>query len=84
MTYAVSILRRAQRELEDLPREMFPRLADALRALADEPRPPGCRKLAGRNAWRIRVGRFRVLYEVDDRTRRVLVVHVDHRRDVYR
>ncbi len=84
MSYAVSILRRAQRELEGLPREEFARVAHALRGLAAVPRPPGCRKLTGRNAWRVRIGSYRVIYEIDDRRRTVLVVHVGHRRDAYR
>jgi mRNA interferase RelE/StbE len=47
------------------------------------PRPPGCRKLAHSEAWRIRVGDYRVIYEIDDSSHAVLVVHVGHRRDVY-
>lgn len=84
MTHAVSILRRAQRELEELPRDVYQRIVPALRALANDPRPPGCQKLSGRQAWRIRVGNYRVIYEIDDSARTVLVVHVGHRRDVYR
>jgi mRNA interferase RelE/StbE len=84
MSHAVSILRRAQRELEDLPPDVYRRIAVALRDLANNPRPPGCQKLSGRDAWRIRVGDYRVLYEIDDPARTVLVVHIGHRRDVYR
>jgi mRNA interferase RelE/StbE len=84
MTHAVSILRRAQRELEDLPTDAYRRVAAALRSLADNPRPAGCQKLMGRDAWRIRVGEYRVLYDIDDAAHAVLVVHIGHRRDVYR
>jgi mRNA interferase RelE/StbE len=70
--------------LEGLRREVFPRVAQGLRALADEPRPHGRQKLSGRDAWRIRVGAYRVIYEIDDAARSLLVVHVGHRRDVYR
>jgi mRNA interferase RelE/StbE len=84
MSHAVSILRRAQRELEDLPQDVYRRVSVALRNLAGEPQPSGCRKLSGRDAWRIRVGDYRVIYEVDDRAKTVLVVHIGHRRDVYR
>lgn len=48
MSYRVSILRRAQKELSNLPSGIFERVRDALRALADEPRPTGCKKLQGR------------------------------------
>ena len=84
MTYAVSILRRAQKELADLPHDAYTRARDAIRELGVNPRPPGCAKLAGRDGWRIRVGNFRIIYETDDKSRTVTVLHVGHRRDVYR
>lgn len=62
---------------------MYPRVRDAIRDLANTPRPPGCKKLVGRDGWRIRVGDYRVIYEIDDSTRIVTVVHIGHRRDVY-
>lgn len=53
--------------------------------MKDNPRPDGCRKLAGeKRAWRIRVGDYRVLYEIADGTVTVTVFRVAHRRDVYR
>ncbi|MBM3315071.1 type II toxin-antitoxin system RelE/ParE family toxin [candidate division WOR-3 bacterium] len=83
MTYAVSILRRAQKELGQVPTPAFGRLCNDIRALAGNPRPPGCRKLTGREGWRIRVGDYRVIYQIDDAARAVLVLHVGHRRDIY-
>lgn len=84
MIYKVAILRRAQKELGGLPGEAFGRVRDAIRGLAQEPRPPGCLKLAGRDGWRIRIGNYRVVYEIDDSDQKVSVLHVGHRRDVYR
>ena len=84
MTYSVEILRRAQRELASTPPTTLLHVRDAIRALGDEPRPPGCRKLAGREGWRIRVGDYRVIYEIDDDQRTVAILHIGHRRDVYR
>ncbi len=66
MTYTLVILRRAQQELQRLPRADYERVRDAIRALADAPRPPGCLALTGRDGWRIRVGNYRVIYEVND------------------
>lgn len=66
MTYAVSILRRAQRELQRLPRADYQRVRDAMRNLAHDPRPSGRLALTGRNGWRIRVGNYRIIYEIDD------------------
>ncbi len=84
MTYAITILRRAQRELSDLPQESYARVRDAIRELAEEPRPNGSKKLVGRNGWRIKVGSYRVVYEIDDSDHSVMILHIGHRRDVYR
>ena len=83
MSYQLLILRRAQRELALLPIREYERIKEAIGKLADEPRPPGCRKLTGREGWRLRAGDYRVIYEVNDRERTVLVLHIGHRRDVY-
>ena len=83
MPYAGSILRRAQRELAGLPIPAYKRIRDGIRALAYNPRPAGCLKLTGRDGWRLRVGDYRVIYEIDDTSRSVLILHVGHRRDVY-
>jgi mRNA interferase RelE/StbE len=73
MSYSLSVLRRAQKELAQVPREDQERLIEAIRGLANDPRPAGCRKLTGRGGWRIRVGNFRVLYEIDDGQRLVTI-----------
>ena len=84
MSYSVIILRRAQSELASLPKEAYEKVKTAISALAGNARPRGCRKLAGREGWRIRVGDYRVIYEIDDKTKTVTVFHVGHRRDIYR
>ena len=84
MTYTITILRRAQKELSDLPQEPYLRVRDAIRKLTEEPRPNGSRKLAGRVGWRIRVGSYRVVYEIDDASHVITIMHIGHRRDVYR
>lgn len=84
MIYRLFLLPRAQKELARLPIDTYERIRAAIRGLAEEPRPPGCRKLTGRQGWRLRVGDFRVLFEIDDDAMSVTVLHVGHRRDVYR
>lgn len=75
----------AERDLKRLPANIFDRVIAAIRKLGDEPRPVGCRKLAGSTRdWRVRVGDYRVLYEIDERAREVRVMRVRHRREVYR
>ena len=83
--YRVLLERTVERDLSRLSSEMHDRVIAAIRALANNPRPPGCRKLAGsRNDWRIRVGDYRVVYEIADEIRVVRVNRVRHRREVYR
>ena len=84
MSYTVFILRRAQKELAQLPREVYVHIRDAIRDLEQEPRPRASAKLTGREGWRIRIGDYRVIYEIDDQQRVVTVLHIGHRRDVYR
>jgi mRNA interferase RelE/StbE len=84
MSYTVLISRRAQRELRGLPSQVYLKVRDAIRELADDPRPAGCRKLTARDGWRIAVAEWRVIYEIDDAQQTVTVHHVGHRRDVYR
>ena len=84
MRYQVSILRRAQKSLADLPGKDYQRVRNSIRNLGEEPRPSGCSKLSGRSGWRIRIGNYRVIYEIDDQERVVTVLDVGHRRDIYR
>ena len=76
--------RRAQEELAALPNEAYQRVKAAIFKLAENPRPGGCRKLSGRDGWRIRIGNYRVIYELNDAEKKVFVLHIGHRRDVYR
>ena len=85
MSYDVVLTRRAEREILKLDDTTFARVRAAIDALAEDPRPSGVRKLQGRdNEWRIRVGRYRVLYAVEDQTKRIVVYRVTDRKDVYR
>lgn len=83
--HRVFLERRAEKDLKQLPARVHDRVIAAILSLADNPRPSGCRKLTGsENDWRIRVGEYRIIYEVDDRVRAVRVNRVRHRREVYR
>ncbi|MBP1642625.1 MAG: RelE/StbE family addiction module toxin [Acidobacteria bacterium] len=84
--YSLEIKRSAARELERLePRSERRRIVDRIRALAGDPRPAGAQKLAGRSSlFRVRQGDHRILYEVHDSDRRIVVLRIGHRREVYR
>ena len=83
--YKVEIARRAVKSIARLPRREQLRVRAAVDLLADEPRPPGCVALADEDSvYRVRVGDYRIVYEVVDDRLVVQVVRVGHRRDVYR
>jgi mRNA interferase RelE/StbE len=84
MSYALAFKPSAEKELRKLARDAIPRVVDAIHALAEEPRPHGCVKLSGSQSWRIRIGDYRVIYDIDDKSRQIDVLHIGHRREVYR
>ena len=83
--YSVLIKPSARKELEavDLKKDRQ-RIVAAILSLADDPRPSGCRKLSGKDKYRIRCGDYRVVYSVQDVILVVTIVKVGHRSDVYR
>jgi mRNA interferase RelE/StbE len=83
--YAVQIVATARRQLLGLPDAARQRVRISIRNLAANPRPAGAKLLTGRSAerfWRIRVGEYRVLYEIRDAELIVMVIRIGHRRDV--
>ena len=83
--YRVEFASRAQRMFRNLTADVQRRLDPALQGLRQDPRPPGCKKLSGdESVWRIRVGDYRIVYQIQDNELLVLVVKVGHRRDIYR
>ncbi len=84
MAYTVRLKPRAERDLDRLPLPVARRIWRRLITLENEPRPRGVTKLEGEEAYRTRIGDYRVVYLVDDRDRVVDVVRIAHRREVYR
>jgi len=83
--FDVLLERGAERDLRRLPEPIHVRLVRAINELSRNPRPRGCRKLSGsKNDWRIRVGDYRVIYEIADANQIVRVNRVRHRREAYR
>ncbi len=83
--HRIQVLPSAARELRKAPVSVRHRLISAIDRLSTQPRPPDARKLRGTDeVWRIRVGDYRVLYQVRDDVLLVLIIKVGHRRDVYR
>jgi mRNA interferase RelE/StbE len=84
MSYRVILPKSVQKELDRLHDDIAGRIMVRLRALESNPRPTDVKKLKGRLAWRVRVGDYRILYEIHDRELVVIVVTIGHRREVYR
>ena len=82
--YTVLLERNAERALHDLPKSDVKLISESLDALESDPRPPGAKKLLKQEGYRIRKGKYRVLFTVDDSARLVRVYRIGHRRDIYR
>ncbi|MDJ0761547.1 MAG: type II toxin-antitoxin system RelE/ParE family toxin [Myxococcota bacterium] len=83
-SYEINIKRSAEKEIKSLSTKIRQRVIHAILNLAENPRPRGCEKLSQREAYRIRVGRYRIVYSVFDRILVVEIVRVAHRKEVYR
>lgn len=85
MNYLIQVLPAAEKELKKLPAEVQRKLSKKIDGLAANPRPEGCEKIKGRDyTYRVRVGDYRIIYEVYDKRLVVLIVDAGHRREIYR
>jgi len=83
--YRILIKPSAVKEIEAIsPKKDRQRIVARISKLADNPRPPGCEKLSGQEKYRIRQGRYRIVYSIEDQDLIVYVVKVGYRKDVYR
>ncbi|MBI4480056.1 MAG: type II toxin-antitoxin system RelE/ParE family toxin [Acidobacteria bacterium] len=83
-SYSVLIKPSAARELETIPRKDRTRIVEKVRRLAATPRPIACEKLSGLEQYRVRQGRYRIVYSISDKKRSVVVMKIAHRREAYR
>ncbi|WP_293144832.1 MULTISPECIES: type II toxin-antitoxin system RelE/ParE family toxin [unclassified Microcoleus] len=85
MTYTIIIPKAVQKQLDALPDDIYDRIAVKIQQLAENPRPDGVVKLKGyENEYRIRIGDYRVRYEIEDEELRILLLQCKHRKEVYR
>jgi mRNA interferase RelE/StbE len=85
MTYTIIIPKAVQKQLDALPDDVYERIAAKVQQLAENPRPDGVVKLKGsENEYRIRIGDYRVRYEIEDEELRILLLQCKHRKEVYR
>jgi mRNA interferase RelE/StbE len=83
MRYTVKLIRRAEKSLDTFQTDLRDRIIASLEKLSNNPRPTGYKKLKSRNVYRIRVGDYRVIYEIHEDVLVVLVISIAHRREVY-
>jgi len=82
--YRLLIKPSAAKEIEAIPsKKDRQRIVERILKLADNPRPPGCEKLSGQDKYRVRQGRYRIVYTIEDNDLLVYIVKVGHRKDVY-
>ncbi len=85
VSYRIEIKSSAAKELEKLPRKMIPRVVTAINGLAENPRPQGVKKLVGfERTYRIRVGDYRILYDIFEKKLIIEIIRIRHRKDVYK
>ena len=82
--YRITVKGSAERDLRRIDRSMISRVAKAIQALGENPRPSSCRKLSGSDSeFRVRIGDYRIIYVIDDMSRTIDVQRIRHRKDAY-
>jgi len=82
--YKVFFKKSVWKDFDGIPKRDLKRILDRIKALAEVPRPLGCEKLTGCDRYRLRQGRYRIVYSIQDDELTVWIVKVSHRKDVYR
>jgi len=82
--YKVYFKKSVEKDFSALPKEDLQKILHRIEALAKDPRPPGCEKLTGQERYRVRQGRYRILYSIQDKQLTVWIVKVGQRKDIYR
>jgi mRNA interferase RelE/StbE len=82
--YKIFSKRSVEKDLAEIPRIDLQRILQQIESLGENPRPRGCEKLSGQEKYRIRQGRYRIVYSIQDNELTVWIVKVAHRKEVYR
>jgi mRNA interferase RelE/StbE len=82
--YRIFLKKSVQKDLSAIPKKDLKKVLTRIQSLSDDPRPPGCEKLTGQERYRLRQGRYRILYSIQDDELSIWIVKVGHRKDVYR
>ena len=82
--YKIYFKKSVEKDFNVIPKKDLKKIIHRIKALAEDPRPPGCEKLTGQQKYRLRQGRYRILYSIQDDELTIWVVKVGHRKDIYR
>jgi len=82
--YRVFFKRSVEKDFESIPKKDLKRILNRIKTLEKDPRPSGCEKLSGQERYRLRQGRYRIVYSIQDDDISVWVVKVGDRKDIYR
>jgi mRNA interferase RelE/StbE len=82
--YKLFFKKSVQKDFDAIPKKDLKRILNRIETLAEDPRPPGCEKLTGKERYRLRQGRYRIVYSIQDDELTVWVVRVGHRKHIYR
>lgn len=82
--YFIEITPSAARDYKKIPQTELTKINKLINSLSQNPRPSGCKKLENRNAYRVRSGNYRIIYEISDKILTVCVIRIRHRKEVYK
>ena len=82
--YKILFKKSVEKDFKGIPKNDLAKILKRIETLAEDPRPPGCEKLTGQEKYRLRQGRYRIMYSIQDDELTVWVVKVGHRKDIYR
>jgi mRNA interferase RelE/StbE len=82
--YSLFLKESVQKDFAGIPKKDLRKILTRIKSLASDPRPSGCEKLTGQDRYRLRQGRYRIVYAVQDEEHTVTVVEIGHRKDTYR
>ena len=82
--YKIYFKKSVEKDFNGIPKKDLKRILNRIELLAEDPRPPGCEKMTGQQRYRLRQGRYRILYSIQEDELTIWVVKVGHRKDIYR
>ena len=82
--YKILFKKSVWKDFESIPKKDLKKILKRIELLGEDPTPPGCQKLSGQERYRLRQGRYRIVYSIQDIELSVWVVKVGHRKDIYR